>query len=203
MALDDVVDLVANALRELDRRQRQTHEAVDGLRARLVALTDVLVAKQVLTAGNQTHIERCAKNGGEERPKVRLRLNDVDKYNMVHGEPVDCADRMPLCKARCCKLTIVLSEQDLDEGKLRWELDDPYVMRRGKDGRCHYQDRSTGGCTNYEHRPSTCRSYSCKQDRRIWLDFENKIPAPPFLLHDEDDALVAYPDEPAPSETSE
>jgi len=197
MALDDVVDLVANALRDLDRRQRETQDAIGGLRARLDALTEVLVAKSVLTAGNQAHIERCAKNGGEERPKVRLRLNDVDKYNMVHGEPVDCADRMALCKARCCKLTIVLSEQDLDEGKLRWELEDPYVMRRGKDGRCVYQDRNTGGCTNYEYRPSTCRSYSCKEDRRIWLDFENKIPAPPFLHGDEDDALIAYPDDDA------
>ncbi len=195
MALDDVVDLVANALRELERRQRETHEAVGGLRARLDALTDVLVAKQVLTAGNQSHIERCAKNVGEERPKVRLRTFDPDKYNMVHGEAVDCADRMALCKGRCCKLTIVLSEQDLDEGKLQWELQEPYVMRRGKDGRCVYQDRKSGGCTNYDYRPSTCRSYSCKDDRRIWLDFDNKIPAPPFLLADEDDSLAVYPNE--------
>lgn len=192
MALDDVVDLVANALRELERRQRETHEAIGGLRARFEALVDVLVAKQVLTTGNQAHLERCAKNAGDDRPKVRLRMYDVDKYNMVHGDAVDCADRMPLCKGRCCKLTIVLSEQDLDEGELQWELLEPYVMRRGKDNRCVYQDRGSGHCTNYDHRPSTCRAYSCKEDRRIWLDFANKIPAPPVLLG-EDDALADHP----------
>ncbi|MBC7974764.1 MAG: YkgJ family cysteine cluster protein [Myxococcales bacterium] len=188
MALDDVVDLVANALRDLDRRQRETAEAVSGVRARLDALVDVLVAKELLTAGHQKHLERCAKNAGEERPKVRLRMYDPDKYNMIHGEPVDCADRIPLCKGRCCKLTIVLSEQDLDEGKLQWELQEPYVLRRGKDGRCVYQDRNTGFCGNYEHRPATCRSYSCKDDRRIWIDFENKIPAPPIRFGDDEAA---------------
>jgi Fe-S-cluster containining protein len=187
MALDDVVDLVANALRDLDRRQRASDEAIGDVRARIDALVDVLVAKDVLGPGHKAHLERCAKNGAAARPTVRLRMYDVDKYNMQHGEPVDCADRMPLCKGRCCKLTIVLSEQDLDDGKLQWNLQEPYVLRRGKDHRCVYQDRSSGFCTNYDHRPATCRAYSCKDDRRIWLDFENKIPAPAVLLGDDDE----------------
>jgi len=191
MALDDLVDAIGNALRELDHRQRATAEGVAGVRAKLDALIEVLAAKEVLGPGNQKHLERCGQGGSDARPRVRLRTLDADKYDMVHGEPVDCADRMPLCKGRCCKLTIVLSEQDLDEGKLQWDLQEPYVLRRGKDHRCVYQDRGTGFCNNYEHRPATCRAYSCRDDRRIWLDFDNKIPAPPVLLADENDDLSA------------
>jgi Fe-S-cluster containining protein len=187
MALDDLVDLIANAMRDLDRRQRETEDAVSGVRSRLDALVEVLTAKEVLTPQHKRHFDRCAKNGHAERPRVRLQVYEPDKYNMQHGEPVDCADRVALCKSRCCTLAVVLSEQDLAEGKVAWELHEPYVLKRDKDGRCTYQDRATGGCTNYEYRPATCRSYSCKEDRRIWLDFENKIPAPPRLDSEGDD----------------
>ncbi|MBC7978476.1 MAG: YkgJ family cysteine cluster protein [Myxococcales bacterium] len=143
------------------------------------------MAKDLLTAQHRKHIERCAKNGADE-PK-RIRLNQFpDKYNVTHGEPVDCADRIPICKARCCKFTVVLAEQDLDEGKLQWDLEHPYVLRRAGDGRCVYQERATGFCGNYEYRPAPCRWYSCKDDKRIWLDFENKIIAPPSTTVDDD-----------------
>jgi hypothetical protein len=178
MALDDVVETIATALRDVDRRQQETHDAIGRLRARLDALVDVLIAKDILAAHHQKHLDRCSNNPSDEPRRVRL-AQYPDKYNVVHGEPVDCADRIPLCKARCCRFAIVLTEQDLDEGKLQWEIENPYVLRRGSDGRCVYQDRRTGLCGNYEHRPAGCRIYSCKTDARIWLDFENKIPAPP------------------------
>jgi hypothetical protein len=188
MALDDVVDTIAKALREADQRQREMHETLGGLRARLDALVDVLVAKDILTVQHQRHFDRCSKN--PEKPK-RVRLAQyIDKYTMEHGDPVDCADRIPLCKARCCTFAVTLTEQDLDEGKLQWNLDDPYVLRRDNNGRCVYQDRASGGCTNYEHRPATCRSYSCKDDRRIWIDFENKVPAEPRMTMGADDLIA-------------
>jgi len=188
MALDDLADAVANALRDLDRRQRTSEDAVARAAARFDALVDVLTAKDVLTAGHAKHLERCAKNAAP-RPTVRLQTY-VDKYAMPPGEPIDCAARMALCKGRCCKLTVVLTEQDLDEGKLQWELHEPYVLRRTKANRCVYQDGNSGLCTNYEHRPATCRSYSCKEDPRIWLDFENRIPAPVISLDPDDDDLM-------------
>jgi hypothetical protein len=30
----------------------------------------------------------------------------------------------------------------------------------------------------YEHRPAICRTYDCRKDPRIWIDFEKRIPAP-------------------------
>jgi hypothetical protein len=189
MALDDVVDTIANALRASSRRQREIDETLGALRARVDALVDVLVAKDVLTVQHQRHLDRCSKNESEPPKRVRL-AQYIDKYTMEHGDPVDCADRIPLCKARCCTFAVTLTEQDLDEGKLQWNLDDPYVLRRDNNGRCVYQDRASGGCTNYEHRPATCRSYSCKDDRRIWIDFENKVPAEPRMTMGADDLIA-------------
>ncbi len=186
MALDDVVDTIATALRDLDRRQQETHDAVGKLRSRLDALVDVLAAKEILTDHHRKHFDRVGRHPSEEPKRVRLKQYP-DKYNVVHGDPVDCADRIPLCRARCCRFTVTLTEQDLDEGKLQWDIENPYILRRADDGRCVYQDRSTGFCGNYEHRPALCRIYSCKTDTRIWLDFENKIPAIPPMTAGGDD----------------
>jgi Fe-S-cluster containining protein len=35
-----------------------------------------------------------------------------------------------------------------------------------------------GACTIYERRPGACRAYDCRNDRRVWLDFEARVPAP-------------------------
>jgi putative zinc- or iron-chelating protein len=185
MPLDDTADVLANALRALDRRQRETREALSTLTAKLDALIDVLAAKQVIGEHNRKHIERSSTNGASDKPRVRLQQYVPDKYNMTHGAPVDCAERMPLCKARCCTYAMILGEQDITEGVLKWDLNDPYVLPRDADGRCTYQDRATGACTTYETRPAGCRTYSCKDDKRIWIDFDAKIPAPPRVIDDE------------------
>ena len=33
-------------------------------------------------------------------------------------------------------------------------------------------------CTVHAHRPRVCRSYDCRQDPRIWIDFAARIPQP-------------------------
>ena len=191
MALDDLVDQVANALRDLDRRERTTQDAVARLNARFDALVEVLTAKEVLGPGHAQHLERCAKNAAP-RPTVRLQTY-IDKYTMPPGEPIDCAARMALCKGRCCKLTVVLTEQDLEEGKVQWEIQEPYVLRRTNAQRCVYQSPTSGLCSNYEHRPATCRSYSCRDDPRIWIDFENRTPAPVISIDGSDEDLMPSP----------
>lgn len=186
MALDDLTDLIGNALRTLDRRQRASDDEVAGLRARLDALLEVLQQRDVISEGSRKHVNRFAGATNDRKPRVRLRTVDPDKYAMPHGEPVDCAARMHLCHGRCCTFTVTLSPQDLEEGKVQWELDRPYILRRTRDHRCIYQDADGGHCTNYEVRPATCRAYSCKNDPRIWADFDNRIPASPFDLYDDE-----------------
>jgi Fe-S-cluster containining protein len=100
----------------------------------------------------------------------------VDKYVLEDAVEIDCLDRLPLCKARCCKLDFELAEQDLDEGVIRWDYGRPYVIAKNEAGYCGHNVE--GKCSVYGARPASCRHYDCRGDRRIWLDFENRIPAP-------------------------
>ena len=88
---------------------------------------------------------------------------------------VDCAARMPVCQAICCKLGIHLSAAEALDDRLRTDPDNPFLLRREVDGRCAHQERGTGFCEVYEDRPQPCRQYSCAGDRRIWRDFEGMV----------------------------
>jgi Fe-S-cluster containining protein len=116
------------------------------------------------------------------RPKDRAALElgaPVDKYTVSPPPDLDCAALIPICGARCCMLTFSLGSPDLEESRLAWSYEQPYrIAASAADHRCVHQDRATGGCTVYEHRPAICRSYDCRTDARIWQDFERRIPAP-------------------------
>jgi len=71
-----------------------------------------------------------------------------------------------------------LTRQDLDEGIVRWDRDRPYLNQRQPDGYCVHCAHDSRRCTIYERRPGLCRTYDCRGDTRIWLDFERRIPNP-------------------------
>jgi Fe-S-cluster containining protein len=71
-----------------------------------------------------------------------------------------------------------LSKQDIYEGILKWDLGSPYLIAQDKDGYCTHFERDTCRCTVRENRPVPCRGYDCRSDKRIWLDFDNKIVNP-------------------------
>ena len=99
-----------------------------------------------------------------------------DKYQQPGVPDLDCRAIIPICQARCCKLTFFLSKQDLDERVVEWDYSAPYRIRHNEEGRCVHQHKEEHVCTVYEKRPGLCRSYDCRKDKRIWKDFENKIP---------------------------
>jgi prolipoprotein diacylglyceryltransferase/Fe-S-cluster containining protein len=106
---------------------------------------------------------------------VQLEKPTTSKYEIKNGPLIDCENRIPLCKAACCKMHFALSAEDLEEGKIRWDLGQPYVIAQGDDGWCVHLDRETMGCGCYGVRPHVCRTYDCRDDSRIWLDFEKRI----------------------------
>jgi len=148
--------------------------------ARLGALVEELVANGHIDA--LALDERRARIRDREAPRqverAHVQVADLhDKYDMQGLPEIPCAELIPLCKARCCKLAFRLSFQDLDEGVVEWDYAMPYVIRRRPtDGRCVHQG-AEGACGVYDKRPASCRKYDCRSDPRIWADFAKKIPA--------------------------
>jgi hypothetical protein len=103
----------------------------------------------------------------------------LDKYRLDPAELPDipCAELIPMCRARCCTFRFALSQQDLDEGVVRFDGADRYHILQKPDGTCHHLDARCG-CTIYAARPRPCRLFDCRDDRRIWIDYARRIPAP-------------------------
>lgn len=106
---------------------------------------------------------------------VALQDFKQNKYRFEEEVKIDCAGRVHISHAACCRLDLALSMQDLGEGIVKWDLGRPYLIARGMDGYCRHLDRSTNECSVWQNRPIPCRGYDCRKDERIWLDFEAAI----------------------------
>ena len=147
----------------------------------LGAVVEELVARgQIDLASFEARRERVkARELERQKKQAHVQVADlIDKYAMTNLPEIDCKSLIPICKARCCRLYLPLSFQDLDEGVLQWDYALPYQLQKRPDHYCVHSDETTRACTVYQQRPATCRSYDCRNDKRIWLDFEKRIPAP-------------------------
>jgi hypothetical protein len=136
-------------------------------------LLDALILRGQLPESFRRMAKRIQADRG-----IKIRLSMVDDKYTVESPDIDCASRIPLCGARCCSFEVALSKQDLLEQKLPFVIDHPYLLPRDPASkRCACMD-AEGACTAYEHRPATCRTYDCREDARVWIDYEARIPAP-------------------------
>lgn len=190
------------AIRSLNLSDIDLRNSLLQLAARVVALTDELTRRvdgveplpappDTPAAPPETTLELAVEQSleptlvqiraaDEQRPtRVSIDLGG-DKYAATPAD-IPCAELIPLCKAACCRLSFALSTADLDEGIIRWDYGQPYLIRqRASDGFCVHNDPDTRGCTVHAARPRVCRVYDCRRDARIWIDFEQRIPAPHF-----------------------
>jgi Fe-S-cluster containining protein len=143
------------------------------------AIAELLIAKGVLSY-KDLEARKAARIEESEAPPARARIGaEIDKYGTdFQTVTIDCAERIALCKAACCRFTFLLSRQDLDEGVVRWDYGQPYVIRQREDGCCVHNARDGRGCTVHAQRPAVCRAYDCRGDTRVWVDFERRIPNP-------------------------
>jgi Fe-S-cluster containining protein len=154
-------------------------------------LLDALILRGQLPASFK---RLAAKIQADRGTKIRLSLV-TDKYE-VESPDIDCASRIPLCGARCCSFEVALSPQDIAEKVVPFVVDRPYLLPRDPmTKKCACMDEQ-GACTIYAQRPATCRTYDCREDARVWIDFEARIPAPlPASIRPEANAHVAGDDE--------
>lgn len=146
----------------------------------VLALLEELAGRGMVDEGAVAALAATEAPKEKERTKEYLNVLmefPVDKYQLTDLPEIDCASLMHLCRGRCCTLHFKLSEQDLDERIVKWDYSRPYIIRQGGDGYCVHNDRATHFCTIYENRPGVCRTYECRKDKRIWVDFDKKIPA--------------------------
>lgn len=153
----------------------RTFDRLSELEAILLGLVDVLAKRGLVDEGDLAPAAQQVEEAIAARDEARdhaVALRD-DRVTATRPETfVDCAARMPVCKAVCCKLSVTLSGPEVESGTFRWDLGRPYQLRREADGRCTHQVRETGGCGVYADRPRPCRQYTCATDPRIWSDFE-------------------------------
>ena len=149
--------------------------------ARLYALMEELVSQGFIDADSFEKRRDRIREREQQRQKgrVHVEVNETpNKYALTDLPDIDCPSLIPICKARCCKFYFALSFQDLDERVVEWDYAMPYLIRKRADHSCVHQDQASGGCTVYTHRPAACRVYDCRKDKRIWVDFDKRIPAP-------------------------
>jgi Fe-S-cluster containining protein len=167
--------------RQVERGSFFTHTVLGENRVRInevesftYGLIDALVAKGVVSVTEVSEATQHVRDQlvGQDVIGVALRP-ETNETKETPIKEVDCAARMHVCKAVCCKLDFALSTSEIEAGTVKWDLGRPYFIRHESDGLCTHVDRASGGCSVYANRPAVCRGYSCANDERIWKDFEN------------------------------
>lgn len=142
----------------------------------LYGLIDLLILKKI---SDQSEIVQLANKASEQLVEwgqiatagVAMRFDGAEQP----PAKVNCAERLHICKAVCCKLSFPLSQEEIEGGIVKWDLGRPYYNRSKENGYCVHIDQPCLNCKIYEHRPQVCKVYDCSNDKRIWKDFENMV----------------------------
>lgn len=189
-------DAVTQLERQVVRGSHFAQAALDKLQARLAraeasltALLELLQAAGIIVEEKAEPAEPPAESiadgdsspepqdEDEAAPTVHVNWPGIafrtEPVEPAEPAPVDCAARMHICHAVCCKLNFALTPAEVESGTTKWDLGFPYMIRHESNGYCTHNDTATGRCRIYAERPGVCRRYSCANDTRIWKDFEN------------------------------
>jgi len=133
-------------------------------------LVELLIANRVVGADELVAAVNAVRT--ETRMDIDIAVRIDDAGPAAPSPPVDCASRLHVCHAVCCRLRFPLSVEEVESGPIKWDLGRPYFNRHGDDGYCHQCESGTHACRIYDERPAPCRQYSCVGDDRIWKDFD-------------------------------
>lgn len=187
------------AIRSLNMSDLDLRDGMLNIAARLITLTDELTRRldgvepvpappntpaRPPTATVEAAVEGALAEAlstihvNDARTATRVSLDLGESKYQTPSPAIPCGELIPLCRAQCCTLSFALSTEDLDEGVIRWDYGQPYLIRqRASDGYCVHNDPESRGCTVHAFRPRVCRSYDCRNDKRIWIDYAQRIPA--------------------------
>jgi len=171
----EILDGFLYSYRQLDTNSVKLFEAS----ASLYALIELLTAKGLISRDELDQYKKAVKEQlsasfKEAQIGVRVRRDEINKYDLSTAVNVDCAERIHLCHGACCSFEYPLTMQDIKEG-VRWSLGRPFMNAHGSDGYCVHWQHDCARCSIYESRPVVCRQYDCSHDPRVWLDFDKMI----------------------------
>ena len=183
MGKEELRDEVSGGLLYLHGRTNSNTNKILEVASFSYALIELLMERGIISVEELDERKKIVANRLVEKfvekgMGVALTKDEQDKYSFQDEVSIDCKNRIHLCHTACCRLSFALSIQDVEEGKVKWDLGHPYMIRHDIDGYCHHIECSTGNCGIYENRPITCRAYDCRSDKRIWSDFDNKVISP-------------------------
>jgi Fe-S-cluster containining protein len=154
----------------------QFAERINENEAFLYGLIDFLIEKNGFTPEDlKPYIDKVKREAVEagESLHAGVALRIIEDEQSIPTIAVNCGERMHICKGVCCKLNFALTPEEVESRDLKWELGHPYFIRHEKSGYCSHMDEQKNCCNVYDKRPAVCRNYSCREDARIWTDFEN------------------------------
>lgn len=148
-----------------------------------------LLTIEELDQRKRTVAERLVKKYTADGMGAAYQDPEFDKYTCDRTAQIDCERRLHLCKAACCRLRFALSRQDVEEGIVQWEFSHPYFIAHSADGYCRHLNEEKLSCSIHTNRPVPCRAYDCRNDKRIWSDFDEKLLSPELekLFHSENE----------------
>ena len=140
-----------------------------------------MITQEEIESRYEEALNKAFDEGRDLKAGIQMRVDEESAEKVF--EAVNCAERLHLCKGSCCKLDIILSAKEVESGKIRWDLGRPYMIRKKTDGYCCHNSDKKKSCSIYTDRPLSCRQYSCKDDSRIWKDFDKMIPNEEYVNH--------------------
>lgn len=180
---EDLAQRITTAFNRLNDRQRRSTAIIPEIQDALREIKlDLELVKRTLVSLGHTGVLRREHIEAElvrevfppSQPRPALGVVTVPEQ-AVSSKQVDCASRVHLCKAACCRIfTIHLTAREVQSNKYRWNPKQPYTLVRNRHG-CSHLKAGTCDCLLYTDRPQTCRTYSCREDKRIWQDFDRMI----------------------------
>src|SRR5689334_12445797 len=120
--MDDVQRGLIYTLNRANANTTEVHETRATVEALAALLVDSgLVDAEALARRRQEAAEGLRGRYVERGMAVAMMDYGVSKYGFAGGVAIDCEDRMPLCRAACCRLPFALSREDVQEGIVRWD----------------------------------------------------------------------------------
>ena len=181
-----IADDLARIERQMERGSLFTHTELSKSAERLhedetllYGLVDLLVEKGILTEeelGRAAARVRQEMTGKRDHPGPGIALTvSSSGSSPASMTTVNCAERIHICEAACCRMHFALTADEVQAGRIKWDHGQPYYIRQESNGYCSHLGPGGKRCSIYDHRPGVCQRYSCATDSRIWKDFDNMV----------------------------